>query len=641
MINVLSSMLSQAGGDSPTKRAVIAADQVFDHSWEALEEQWKQPGVGAPATYQDYVLQKQAYFDKNNLTSVPGQTVQNGQEARKWVKPMRPPATKTVRVLKAGVAIGAPLVAMYGWDQRANISAGVASIVGVNDSTGAVCGNSKYLSDNGVPSGLTGFQNWVTGQDCSAWQFAQDYVPNIDFSQRPAGWQAYPINWGTYNASYSGGYYAVFTTGTALSGGRSGSFTLTDLYGGVRPQTIGPYYTTCRADTGGAITAGPNMSGSASYSTTDPNTITYDCGSGKQLYSVDLSGQTPGVTAPDTLSAGILKYMWFSAQSPKYVAGVGGDPDRTLTCTITGTNGQTYQATSPTFKEGSGVSPEPNCPTMPDDVGATNVGVVENGGGVTKQLLNEPTTPAYQAWWTAYPECREGACALDLSRKSDGKSCFADTATAASCADWLKDPLRSTNYQCTYGVHNVDITECFAYGDVFKPDKVLTGQPYTDPSTGLAVTGQSSPGAANSALNRTIVDPRDFNGCLDKGWAAANPVEWVMTPVNCSMQASFIPRTGFVDGQLTKVALTWSNTGPAKLAASVGAWHIAPNVAGCSSTMNFPVPMIGKTIAVPVIQACPGTPFGDFAPFIRTLVTAVLIVTAGFACKRIVSGWVA
>ena len=629
MINVLSSMLSGAGGDSASKRAVIAADQVFDHSWESLEQQWKMKSAIVPSSYDDYVLQRQEHFLKNNLTSTPGELAHPNSVKKKWVKPMRPPATKALKVLKGVGGVVGGTAAFYAFDQRANISAGFAEFVGVDNSTGATCANSKFLSENGETV-TAGFQNWITGVDCEPFAFAEEYNANAGIEPGFSSLAACTPDGSNCVRVKGTSSRAVTTSGsswgpmgsivqavcTETTKGPPAMFTFLKLESGMVQKGDGYYY---HQDTGWWASNNPCEGFAWPAATSHRQPV--DPIVGVSMQPTEALAKAPGGLIP--------------------VEPTSTDPERVLTCTITGTDGQQYTVQSPTFTESTGGTAEPNCPVLPADVGAANVKLTEDGGGQSSTLVDSPTTPEYQAWWAAYPECREGACSLDLTQKPSGQSCFADAASSAACAAWLIDPLKADNYQCMYGTHAVSLSECNVYGDVFKPEKVLTGQPYTDPLTGLPVTGQSSPGASKSTLNRVALDPRDFRGCLDNGWAAANPVEWVMVPVTCSMQSSFVPRTGFVDGQLTKVALTWANTGPAKLAASVGAWKIAPNVAGCESSMDFPVPMVGKTIHVPIIQACPGTPFGDFAPFIRGLVSAVLIITAGFACKRIVAGWIA
>jgi len=641
MINVLSSMLSAAGGDNPYKRAVIAADQTFDHSWEAFEEQWKSSRIspGTPGSYNDYVLQKQEYFLKNNIKSTQGDTVQGVTDNRKYVGKAGMPATKRVKLMKATKAVGGvvgALAPVLAFEYRAEISSGVAGMFGVDDTTGAVCANSQFLKDNGVAAVWTGFQNWVTGVDCDAWAYAQAFQPNADAAE----------GWNGASVCQSGGA-CMRLDGRSLwdhASNRAAGYCLASSGTWVVGQNA--LSTRLVYPAGTALPAGQNLNQTFTPRTV-PDTFGWlsgtECG-GSTMWARMFNADSAWIAAHPAPPAPIRLELYNPSTSVVVASGAvtttSADPDRHFECDIKGSNGVTYTASSESFKETDADGAAAIvCPTFPEDVKPLETEIREVGGGQDTKILDEPTTDAFRSFWDAYPECREGACALDLERKADGVSCFTDAITAATCAAWMMDPLKSTNYQCTYGIHDVALEECYAYGETFKPESIATGRAYADPLTGLPVTGQSSPNAATGALNRLAVDPRDFNGCLDKGWAEANPVEWVVVPVTCSMQASFVPRTGFVDGEMAKVAVSWSNTGPAALAASVANWHIAPTVSGCETSIPFPVPLIGRSITVPIIQACPGTPFGDFAPFIRFTVSATLIVTAGFACKKIVGGW--
>lgn len=618
MINVLGSMLSGAGGDSPAKRAVIAADQTFDHSWEGFEESYKaKVAAGTPDTYQQYALQAQEKFDAEGLTSTPGDV--NHPNSKKYVPKSTMPATRAAKLRKVVGGPGGALVALTAFQYRAEMATGVSNMLGI-DAQGVVCEDPIFGGANPV--------NWLTGQDCDAYRFDKsEFLANTDLALTQPG-VFYCITAGTSPACYTfhpgvvrgDGYtFLKYSVDVLFTGaGRNGA------------SFLG------RTDAGSAWRAIPLSSA------TGPGTT---CAGGADGSAYCFIFNTYGGGGPDL--APFNEYcpegVSLTCAGPVSVpvAAPAADPQRVFECEITGADGQVYRASSDQFTEGSDSAAPIVCPSMPSDVVPTNVAVKESGPQGPVTLSDTPTTPEFQDFYAKYPQCRDGACKLDLKQKKlDRQSCFQDATAGAACLGWFTDPLREEDYQCTYGGEDVALSECFVYSQVFKPDAVSAGQAYADPLTGLPVTGQSSPNAATGSLNRLATNPRDFSGCLDKGWGVANPVEWVMVPVTCSMQASFIPRSGFVDGELTKVALTWANTGPAKLAAAIGAWRIAPNVAGCSSSMNFPVPMIGRSITVPIIQACPGTPFGDFAPFVRALVTAVLIITAGFACKRIVGGWV-
>lgn len=613
MINVLSSVLSAAGPTSPTKRAVIAADQKYDHSWEALEQQWKQSSSGAPGTYDDYVLQKQKYFADNNMTSKQGE-LGTGANVKKYVKTASIPATKAVGFLKSAAGAGVVVAAVEAWTHRADIADGAVAIVGVDDATGAVCANSAFLQQNGGAAGgiTANLQNTITGRDCNAWKQSANYVSNSDVIPRAAGWLHDDYSNGTGVYPYDHLYYRfqMSVTPDGSSGTISGRVVAMDFQAmgegyqstvfdyqctGTDPNTNGPYLRTVTV----------NFPTRAQPSRT--STSVWACPTGQTLYAIGRQGGSTtqiadkGVTWQNQPS----DPQYFGPSSPNYVPGVSTDPARVMTCTVTGTDGQTYTASSPSFKESSGSFAAPVCPVLPGGVGIAQVKAQETGGGSpAATVIDQPTTPAYQAWYTAYPECHEGACALDLLRKDTNVSCFDTLATAAICVDWMKDPTKAADYQCMYGTHAVDLTECNVYGDVFKPDKVTTGQAYTDPTTGESVGGQSSPTAAQTALLRGITDPQDFTGCLDKGWAAANPVEWVMVPVQCALQWAFVaPQSTFTDAGVA-IQAAWKPTFLGQIGDTFAQFQITATSSGCKGP-RVDIPRYMNADAYP-LNACSG-----------------------------------
>ena len=648
MINVLSSVLAKAGPDSPSKRAVIAADQIYDHSWEALEEQWKMPSKGAPGTYQDYVLQRQEYFAKNNLTSNPAE-LSHPNNQKKYVKTAKPPATKSMRLVKNLAGIGGGLAGMAAWEYRAEIGNGVAGIVGVDSATGAVCSNSQFLSENGAAP-VAGFQNFITGQDCDAWAFAEDWVPNEDAALYTGGADCGAL--GTVDGfGFTSSAQVVAANpfcrqvsypyikndgtkvrnGTALLqdvkfSGTSGTMSysvqgIQDAPSGYMQNTAFIYQCLSSDGTqpsGGSFYVGagnlPLRSGSSSFS----------CSTGK--VAIWAGSHMNGSTYSDSTFYG-LAYMSGREMTP-----LGdGDPDRQLVCTIKGDDGKTYEGVSATFSETDPSMAPAECPALPEGVMPEKVDMGLKTGDSVQPLATEDTTDAYRAWWQAYPECREGACSLDLLQKKDGTvgaSCFDDASTADACADWMKDPEKVKNYQCRYGVHDVDLSECYAYGDVFKPEKVAAGQAYTDPETGLPVKGQSTPTAARMALGKAITDPRDFTGCLDKGWSQANPVEWVMVPTQCSLQWAFAPSPNTMTVAGLKMNNAWRNKPPGEIINAVTGWNLTPVGSGCKITAQF----AGRPF---VIDACPGSTLAGVATISSLISVAGMLFVNIMVMRRL------
>lgn len=648
MINVLGSVLSAAGGDNPFKRTVIAADQKFDHSWEGLEQQWKKPGgAGAPQSYDDYVIQKQTYFAQNGLTSVPGDV--NHPNSKKYVATAKPPATKATAMKKIA-KVGGPLVALTAFEFRADIANGVVGMFGI-DTNGAVCSN---------PVASEGFVNFLTGQDCAPYKLAQEYTPNVDltpemingFCGNITGIDAPPANGAIitdYQPKCRGGIsYARPSQGNgqwrkwnapSVSSATvlpNGAIRFQINLGG-EPLALNGWNNfnpsvnyRCIDATGKVVTLAGNGGNGLGRTTT----WEVGCAANHRLLvwmTTPLDGQE---ATPITQTPHVSKYLLIYVQGQPLSELVDPDPQRTLNCTITGDDGNTYTSQSEPYSEAGGLIAPPKCPELPAGVGAVGINLTENGPMGPRELYNQPTTEEYKQWWQQYPECRDGACSLDLVQKTNQRSCFSSVGEAELCRDWFTDPQRDAKYQCTYGVHAVSLTECYVYADVFKPEKVLNGQAYTDPKTGDVVAGQSSPGAASIALRRPIVDPSNFTGCLDTGWAAANPVEWVMVPVQCALQWAFAPRPGVVLAEFAGVENAWAKKPPAVITGTVSEWNITPTMSGCDKTVNF----LGAPLQV--WNVCPGSPYEWLAITSRLILNISVTVGVVWAIRRLTSSTV-
>lgn len=629
MLNVLSSMLSGASPDSKlgdVKRSVIQADQQFDHSWEALDELWKKDSSKVPNTYEDYALQKQQYFSDKGIKGIQGQlgTPDNTGKGTKYVKPMKAPATKASALIKKGVGVGVGVGASVGWAYRADIGSSVSALFGV-DAQGAVCSSRDALGN------LADAVNFITGQDCDAWQTAQDFDANADVTARPDGWKYYPLPWGCDNDADPSTCYQTYTVTPDVE--KVNKQTIT-WHPGKNVSSFLVHTAYCQKD--GKIGYGsvsPEQLSIPAGETSGTATVT--CPDGAVLYALSIGSYDSGVD-PDHPDGNQSRF-WYSDASPNYTKGTSSDPDRTFLCTYTMADGTTTEKETDTFKETDDDVPSPVCPAVDPDsdnpVESVSVDEVNKDDGTKQNVYQQDTTDQYQEWWEKYPECREGACALDLIIKKSNTSCFYDNTTAEACVDWMKDPDKTENYQCMYGGHKVDLTECYAYGDVFNPEKVLAGQAYTDPATGESVDGQSSPNAAQKTLGRSFTDPQDFTGCLDTGWAQANPVEWVMTPVQCALQWAFAPSTQVVTTTTNQVQNQWASKAPGKIANAVSTWSItAPG--GC----DIPVDVMGTHLDLS--PACPGQPLAGLATLSKIATTAMVAVIVFFACRRVVRSWI-
>lgn len=543
--------------------------------------------------------------------------------------------------------------ALLAFEQRAQIASGVTSWVGIN-AEGAVCSDPVAGGHNPI--------NWITGQNCDQWRAAQDFTPNFGTIPKLAGWVGNQFWWGGVHVSP----YLHAVAGDMSAGSpQAGTFTYSIDY-------ALPNYTTgdqppvwsaiCKSIAPGSnnyltvSTFGDSMKGPAGTQ----RTFTFDCGSGYAMYALGRVGSWGSYTVagsvdssnsgqPYKMNSPADDFAYLSPLSPDYTAAVSGNPDRQIQCTQYGasgavTNGYTASVTEVQIK--SGGAPQPNCTALPNGEDPNRVVLTEVGGGESNVYYDKSQTSAATDWDTKYKAaCGTGvaqkSCLLDLVQVSNGISCFSATA---NCADWFSDPARDSKYQCQYANKNEAVNQCYVYANVFDAAKRAAGNPYADPLTG------KDPGAGTGTTldQLTMGNPAGSvigaDGSVASCWGggsygAFNPVGWIVRGGQCLLNWAFVPRPAVVQAQMEQLSTGWDATGVGKLATAVKGWRISPVVSGCSSNLPFPVPMIHKTISVPIIQACPGTPMGDFAPWIRGLVSASLAIGAAFAVKRIVSGW--
>lgn len=613
MLNVLGSMLAGTNPDGKlgtAKRAVIQADQQYDHSWEGLNESWKKSASNVPDSYEDYVIQRQEYFNQKGIKGVQGQqgTPDNTGKGTKYVKPMKAPATKIKKFTRAGVGAGLGLGASVGWAYRADLGTAVSGLFGI-DAENAVCSDRDSLG-NFAPA-----VDFITGQDCEAWAIDKQsgFVPNADAKGEAT--LAFCMDDG-FCANYEG-ISSSFSSEVNLycwavkwpgNDGRSHAF----------------QWVLKKAD------------GNLTYPLAFPTNQRHPNDTKTQNYCSPASTFSDSYQRDWELVGATGKQL--QDGSTDYTSVVRGttDPDRTFRCTYVLEDGSEVQKETDTFKQTDDDVPSPVCPAIdPGDQAVKDVKVdeVNKETGQATSVYDSPTTEEYRDWYQKYPECREGACALDLIKNSESLSCFASDRMNDACLDWMRDPNKAASYQCMYGGHKVDLSECYVYADVFNPQKVLDGTAYADPATGESVSGQSNPKAAQKALGREWTDPQDFRGCLDDGWAKVNPIEWVMIPVQCSLQWAFAPSTQVTMTTVNKAQNDWASKAPGKIANAVTGWSItAP--AGC----DIPVTVMGTHMNL--APACPGQPLAGVAAISKVATTAVVAVLAFFACRRIVRSWI-
>ena len=624
-VNMLASVMA-AAGDTDWKRAIIAGNAVYDHSFEGIEAKFNAPSSsGAPKTATDYQLDRLNFYNEKNITSNPADigTVNNTKNYRQLQKMPVGLPQKFVKAAKVVGPVVGPTAAITGWMYRADIGRFASGLVGLDNTDNAVCGyNDQYKASAPLVS-------FITGVNCDMYGFVPEWDPNSDVVATVAGWQSQNFHWGNMTP---GPWHGV-ATGTPKD--TSGSFRMEAVYsegGGYDNQytyvNSGVLTAYCVEQNGSEPGSVGNLTLKLGGPVGTVSESTFSCPYGRKLYAIARPSGNDTTSGATVLIPGTnvrvfnngASLLYYAPGNPGWTPGTEADPERTLTCEVMGTDGISYVDVSPPYRESSGSTGQAKCPGLPDGVGAADVSVTENTpGGTPTELMNQQASPAYLDMYQRYPECVDGHCKLDLIDKRTNVSCFASTSAATACSAWLAEPNKTVDYQCRYGIHDVALNECYVYGDVFKPDRVAAGQAYTDPLTGLpVVSGQSSPSAGNTAMGRPALDPQDAYGCMGQGWAEANPIEWVLVPLQCSLQWAFVPSptTTTVAGQ--RIATEWGKSAPGQLIAAVAAWNINFQVNGCGG-VPFPFKYGPVSVDIGIPSACAGTPLAPFAGVVRTI----------------------
>lgn len=592
IISVLGSML---GPLTPNKwkRENIANQFQYNHSWEQFAVQ---TGIdpldltylNAPSTPDEYKLLHTE------------QQLKGGKMGKEFAAP----ATKLAKLTKVVSGVGA---VMLGGELGFMVGKQVSAAMGFDPEFG-LC--EPGYEDFGIIS-------TITGTDCSSlYEFSPVYDVNGDVVEGISvgaactsdGSRCQQLvgvvngNWGAWTNTDI--YKVVATPASVNAAGmqfRFGGEWVMMATTGVSNSSSGAGNASCRAVWGSSV---------------DGN----DC--------VTYMGRAMGL--PDAVS------LVDPLTRPDLVQEVGmadPDPERTISCAITGSDGNTYTSHSEPYRESGGSISPVECPQLPEGVSADSVTIGEMSPDGFKELMTEATTDAYQNWAENFPECATGACKLDLKKKTGGTvlpSCF---DLQQECMDWFDQPNREELYQCTYGNDNVQLSECFVYSGVFKPERLAIGAPYSDPVTGEWSGGQSSPKAGQDAMADPVRDPNFSRDCWAGGWAEFNPVEWIMTPVKCALEWAFVPRASVVELEFAKVNTAWAGTPPGVVIGTVGAWDLDLDLDGCGG-----IPITWQDQTINFLDACGDSPLASMAASARPIVSTVLVVAGILAIITIVAG---
>ena len=566
MLNILGRVLG-AAMPSAWKAEQIGNQHRYNASWDGMDAQFGYSAnhLDVNGNVQPIPVRGSGSYDDAVIDAYEAQLATGGTNGR----PNTVPATRTQKLIKGA---GGAAVAMTGFSFGTAIGSGTLDLLGY-DADGAICGS----VDAGAGRNLV---NLVTGTDCSAYDFDHEFAANAGIV---AG---YTGGWSCQQAAPTRCARLLGIGGLlGSSGNRAWCFEVQNFNGAAL------YVTKYRE---GQTPATAFSGESLTLKSSNPLFIAGCAAYAASNYVMNLGENTsrPAYT--------FNAYRW--GASSTYGQQAAGptemNPDRQLQCSVLGTDGITYTSTTAVFKETGEAIPAPCDVTLPPGVGAQNVEIVETGGGQSNTLYDQDVTAEYAAWWNDYPECRTGACKLDLitlANPSFPVSCF---DLDYECDGWFESPDRDTDYECHYGIHTVDIEECFVYSGVFREARILAGAPYSDPMTGTWSGGINAPTPDSQALAQEIQDPEVQRAC--RGLAATNfdPVAFVMRPVQCALEWAFVPRQGKVDVALAQVEVDWQDSVFVEIAPLWEQFTGIPVYTGCngmavSFTITWPLSLVG------------------------------------------------
>ncbi len=616
MLNITSNVLKGAMPNA-WKREQLANQYRYNYGWETLNAQFgfdsaNKNYLGAPDSYDDYMIRRMEMDKKGGFGN----------------QQMKAPVTKPSLWQKTAKGGGA-LLALTGFPIGTALGTGAVDLVG---------GFFGFDANDGVCSQPDGFaksaQELITGRDCSMW------APTMEYLESLVGMDAKCVKANANNV------YCLLPVFTKVRSDSAYTFTFVCAVTETLPLAEFP---DIPPHTGG-VWAFKFESGRIWKSGTGQwasNPAPGECGGGTAgglTVGYHTYWRATGKNDPLHLENGRIVDFWPEATSVgKFVA-----PNRTLIdqveefqleCAVTLDNGTVVRNTGKQYGKATDSLEPPACPSIPAGRTASNVEIKEQqvgappGSGET--VSNQPTTPEYQDWAQTYPECGTGACKLDLIQKPKA-SCF---DLEYQCADWFEDPDKTTKYQCRYGVKDVELEECAVYAGLFKPGRVDTGSPYTDPETGVWSGGKNSLEESRNAMGLPVQNPAEIRACDGTSGAGTfDPIRFIMRPIQCALEWAFVPRPAVVEAELSGGEQAWDKKPPKVIADVVSGFSLTPSVSGCSRSVTIFTGGFASTITP--MNACPGS-WGETAANVsRVATTAAMVVLVVVIVRRQISGMI-
>lgn len=276
-------------------------------------------------------------------------------------------------------------------------------------------------------------------------------------------------------------------------------------------------------------------------------------------------------------------------------------------------------------------------------------------GKTTKETLWEAKAPA--ATGTQYDLCspNRSQSGCKLAVKIDGKDCVMGLW---DCENWTEvnanDPGKdgtTPRVQCQYGPYSVPLNTCNPLERAYEPEGApvsepnIDGSPSTRSNTNLDGSPQPKPDPAKTdvagvpggaaATTPESASP-DAKRCYPQGWGMLNPVEWVLKPVGCALEAAFVPKTQTVQAQSTRIQEKVKTVGFGSVTTAwMDTFDAVGGGSGCSGpTVNFSFASNHQSLQP--FNAC-SQPMATVAGITYAFSSIVIVLAGGLGIARAIS----
>lgn len=252
--------------------------------------------------------------------------------------------------------------------------------------------------------------------------------------------------------------------------------------------------------------------------------------------------------------------------------------------------------------------------------------------GTQLPVWSTPVAPSDPSTPMCDPGKSSGGCVLSV--ELDGKGCEAGNVECENWAEIQKQDPNNTRLKCRFGPYTLPMSACNLLEQAYRvggaiatelntdgdpatrDDNNYAGQPVPQPAPGsVAAPGPGAvPGTGGQLGPQADAEQKE---CFPSGWGMLNPVEWVMKPVGCALDAAFKPKRE-IQPRITAMQGQFANKVPIS-------WFggTMQGVSGGSCPTNWGIEVAGQHVSF----IC-GTPAEGIVLAFRPVLGAMLIIAA-------------